>query len=374
MIRVLQFADIINRYDFIDNLVQFADPERFDLSVCLRSEEHPIAAPQFPERTKYRLLPGLARRDWPRTARRLAATLREWEIDVLHAHHFDQAVIAWLATRLYPRTKLIVGRHYSDLVRTLPTAKRAFYLTLEQIVNRGAARLIVPSHYIFEILTERQGISAEKIDVIWYGFVAEKYVSLTEDKIEFVRQELNLDGKFVVASFGKLTRGKGVNFLAEAIVRLKDKIPNLVALFVGEGDERAALENLIARHDLQEKIKLLGWRSDAMTVMANADLVVQPTLSEAFSQVMGEAMWLQKPLVITDVSGATDVIRDEENGLLVPKADAAALAAAIEKLFSNESLRNKIAAAGRAFVEENLIIEKKIKEYEAAFLKAAGAR
>jgi L-malate glycosyltransferase len=374
MIRVLQFADIINRYDFIDNLVQFADPERFELSVCLRSEEHPIAAPQFPERTKYRLLPGLARRDWPRTARRLAATLREWEIDVLHAHHFDQAVIAWLATRLYPRTKLVVGRHYSDLVRTLPTAKRAFYLTLEQIVNRGAARLIVPSHYIFEILTERQGISAEKIDVIWYGFVAEKYVSLTEDKIEFVRQELNLDGKFVVASFGKLTRGKGVNFLAEAIVRLKDKIPNLVALFVGEGDERAALENLIARHDLQEKIKLLGWRSDAMTVMANADLVVQPTLSEAFSQVMGEAMWLQKPLVITDVSGATDVIRDEENGLLVPKADAAALAAAIEKLFSNESLRNKIAAAGRAFVEENLIIEKKIKEYEAAFLKAAGAR
>ncbi|HEX8638282.1 MAG TPA: glycosyltransferase family 4 protein, partial [Pyrinomonadaceae bacterium] len=179
MIRVLQFADIINRYDFIDTLVQYADPKKFEMSVCVRSEEHNIARPEFSATTKYKLLPGNSRRDILPTARKLARLLKEWEIDVVHAHHYYQGVIAWLATSIYPQTKFIFGRHYSDLIQNLPGIKRSFYLGLEQKVNRAADRIIVPSNFIFDILTERQNIDAAKIDVIAYGFAAEKYASLT---------------------------------------------------------------------------------------------------------------------------------------------------------------------------------------------------
>lgn len=371
MIRVLQFADIINRYDFIDTLVQYADADKFEMSVCVCSEEHNIARPEFSASTKYKLLPGNSRRDIMPTAWKLAGLLKEWKIDVVHAHHYYPAIIAWLATTIHPETKFIFGRHYSDLIQNLPGLKRSFYLGLEQRVNRAADRIIVPSNFIFDILTKRQKIDGAKIDVIAYGFAAEKYASLTADKIENVRRELKTDGRFAVATFGKLTEGKGVRFLIEAVVKLKDVIPNLLVLFVGEGDERGFLESAIAAHKLENTVKILGWRTDAMTIMANADVVVQPTLSEAFSQVMGEAMWLAKPLVITDVSGATDIIESGENGMLVPKADAGALAAAIETLFADQNLRARIAACGRAYVEENLLIDKKIKEYERSFIKAA---
>lgn len=371
MIRVLQFADLINRYDVIDSLVQYADPEKFEMSVCTQSEEHNIARPVFSETTKYKLLAGDSRRYILPTAWKLSKLLREWKIDVLHAHNYYPAVIGWLATRLYPRTNLIFGRHYSDLIQDLPGLKRSFYLGLEQKVNRGANRIIVPSTYIFDILTERQKIDAEKIDVISYGFVGEKYTSISEKEIDSIRQQFNLSGKFVVAAFNKLTKGKGIVYLAEAVVKLKDKIPNLLMLFVGDGDQREYLENIISTRKLEETIKILGWRTDAMAIMANADVVVQPTLSEAFSQVMAEAMWLSKPLVITDVSGATDIIENGENGMLVPKADAAALAAAIETLFVDESLRAKISRQGHVFIKENHSIEKKIKEYEQSFIKAA---
>ena len=111
-----------------------------------------------------------------------------------------------------------------------------------------------------------------------------------------------------------------------------------------------------------------------MTIMSAVDAVVQSTLQEAFSQVMVETLWMSKPLVITDVSGAADIIRDGENGLLVPKADAAALAGAIERLVENAELRDRIAKNGHDFVAENLVIDKKIKDYERAFLDAFNAR
>jgi glycosyltransferase EpsD len=370
MIRVLQFADIINRYDFIDTLVQYADPHEFEMSVCVRSKEHNIAPPVFSAATKYKLLSGNSRRDIVPTAWKLARILKEWNIDVIHAHHYYQGVIAWLATSIHPRTKFIFGRHYSDLIQNLPGLKRSFYLALEQKVNHAADRIIVPSTFIYDILTKQQKVDGAKIDVVAYGFAAEKYSSLTADKIEDVRRELDLNNRFVTASFGKLTEGKGVRFLIEAIVKLKDKIPNLLVLFVGEGDERGFLEKTIAVNELENTVKILGWRTDAMTIMANADVVVQPTLSEAFSQVMGEAMWLAKPLIITDVSGATDIIENGENGIIVPKGDAGEIALAIETLYENQILRRTIAKQGRIYVEENLLINKKIKEYEKTFIKA----
>jgi glycosyltransferase involved in cell wall biosynthesis len=87
---------------------------------------------------------------------------------------------------------------------------------------------------------------------------------------------------------------------------------------------------------------------------------------------MCEALWLEKPLVITEVSGAEDIIEDGANGVIVPKANAASLSSAIEKLAADEDERKRLAANGRRFIEENLTIEKMIGKFEASFRKAMG--
>lgn len=374
MIRVLQFADVINRYDFIDTLVEYADPKRFEMSVCVRSEEHGIAEPMRPRSGKYRLLKGTSRTNIPAAAWKLSKLLKEWEIDVVHAHHYDQAVIAWLATKLYRRTKLVIGRHYSDsLYRLSDKRKSRIFIGLEQAINRHAARIIVPSKMIFEILTERQGIDPAKIDIVHYGFVPAKYASVEASKIVAVRNEFAMDGKFVVANFSRLHEEKGHAFLVEAAAKLKDDIRNLLVICVGEGPERSSIEKQIRELGVGENVKLAGWRTDAMAIMSAADAVVQSTLQEAFSQAMIEALWMSKPLIMTDVSGARDVIRDGENGLIVPKVDSSALADAIKRLVADTALGEEMAHAGRELVESDLVIEKKIKEYERVFEKAVGA-
>src|SRR5262249_20944877 len=151
---------------FIDTIVQRADPERYQVGVCVRSAECNIAAPAYGSSTPRWLLPGTSRRTLPATVGRLARLLRSWKADILHTHHYDEAIIGWLATRIYPKTRLVVGRHYSDAIYRLSSPmKRRLLLALEQRANRAAQRIIVPSTYIHEILSRWQGVSPARIDL-----------------------------------------------------------------------------------------------------------------------------------------------------------------------------------------------------------------
>jgi len=158
--------------------------------------------------------------------------------------------------------------------------------------------------------------------------------------------------------------------MASALKQVRERVPNVLWLVVGEGPERAGLERQLEEEGLEEAARLVGWRRDAMTVMAAADAVVQPTLQEAFSQAMIEALWMRRALVITDVSGAPDIIDDGRNGLLVPRGDAAALASAVLRLARDADLRARLGEAGRAHVEQRLDIGKIIRLYEESYLRA----
>ena len=104
--------------------------------------------------------------------------------------------------------------------------------------------------------------------------------------------------------------------------------------------------------------------------MAAVDIIVQPTLQEAFSQVMAEALWMGTPPIMSDVSGAPDVISDGINGLLVPRANTEALASAIERLARDSCLRERLGRAGRAYVEKHLAIRSVIPQYERVYERA----
>jgi glycosyltransferase involved in cell wall biosynthesis len=373
MIRVVQFADFVNRLDFIDVIVQHADPKRFEIGVCVGREDSNIAAPRYGQQTPRWLIPWRPRRGLATAAYRLARVLRAWRANVLHTHHYDEALIGWMATRLYRRCKLVVGRHYSDAIYRLPAGlKQRTLLGLEKIVNRGAARIVVPSRFIRELLTTRQRVPARKIDQVPYGFVPEKYDAVTPGAIARVRSELGLHDRLVIGNLSRLHEEKGQRYLLEAMAGLPTERPRPALVIVGEGPERGPLERQARALGLADSVRFLGWRRDALAVMGAVDLVVQPTLQEAFSQVMAEALWLGKALVMTDVSGAADVIRHRENGWLVPKADAQALREAIGALAADPALRQRLGTAGRSFVESNLRVEHVIPQYERCYERALG--
>lgn len=112
----------------------------------------------------------------------------------------------------------------------------------------------------------------------------------------------------LITAVGNLQACKGHSYLLQAMATLKKSAPIARLVIVGEGEERAALEALIEKHQLHAHAKLVGFRTDAARWLSAADVVVQPSLSEALSLVAVEAQMLGKPLVAAAVGGLSEVI------------------------------------------------------------------
>lgn len=366
IIRVLHLADIINRYDFIDNVLRYCDRSRFRLYACTFAGASNIQAPVYDDVRRY-VLGATGRRSYPRAVATLTGILRRERIDVIHTHHFDPMMIGVTAARITGCTA-IVGRHYSNTIHRLANPwKRQAYLRTEAFFHRLAAKIIVPSALTYDLLTRVQGVDAEKVVWIPYGFDFAKYVP-SPDGPSRLRRQFAPDDQVLLGCFGRFYREKGQIHLLRAARALLPAYPRLRVLLVGDGPERAMLEAATRDLGLGNHVVFAGWRTDVIDLMAAVDVVIQPAAAgEAFSQVMIEALALGKPLVATDVSGARDVIRDGENGLLVPPRNADAIAAAVGSLLDSPRVARRLGEAGHAYVRRALDIRSIIKQYEECY-------
>ena len=100
----------------------------------------------------------------------------------------------------------------------------------------------MPSSFIREILRDWQKVPEHKIDLIPYGFDPEKYENFSLETVRAIREELQMEGRFVIGTFARLSEEKGHRFLVRALTKVRDQIGNILWLIVGEGSERVAIE------------------------------------------------------------------------------------------------------------------------------------
>jgi glycosyltransferase involved in cell wall biosynthesis len=164
-----------------------------------------------------------------------------------------------------------------------------------------------------------------------------------------VRDDLGLppDAPLVVAT-AALDRQKGIDVLIEAIARVRELVPDVRALVVGDGPDRIALG--VQADTTGGAVRLLGVRDDVPALLAAADVCVVPSLGhEGSSAALKEPLAARRPLVASDLAGVREVVGDAAR--LVPAGDAAALAEAIAGLLGDPELRDRLIAAGTARVE-----------------------
>lgn len=373
-VRVLHLADGVNRYDFIDNVVRHLDPDRFSVGVATFTDESNIAPPLYADAgIPHWVLDNRSRAAEPLTALRLAALLRRERFDIVHTHHYDSALVGWAATRLARETRLVVGRHYLDAIHRYATGwRRRGLLAAEAVVNRGARRIVVPAQLVADFMVEVQAVPADAITVIPYAFDPTRYQRPSLAEISRMRLELGLDGRFALGTFARLHLAhKGHLDILEALRALAADRPELVWVVVGDGPDRARLESALATAGLGERVRMLGWRHDVVQVMTAVDAVVQPSLEDAFGQVMVEALWMERPLVLSTACGAAELLADGESALVVPPGDPDALAEALRRLLADPSLREHLASAGRRVVEAELTIDRVVPRFEALYAEVA---
>lgn len=154
----------------------------------------------------------------------------------------------------------------------------------------------------------------------------------------------------VVLSVGHIAFRKGQHILAEAFADIAGQFPGWELHIAGEIVEEECADHIRAtarRNGLENRIKLLGARSDARALMKKAAIFVQPSLQEALGLALQEALWSGCPCLGTKVGGIPELIENGDNGWLVPPDDQGALSEAMKNLLRDEKLRRSFGEKGR---------------------------
>ena len=231
---------------------------------------------------------------------------------------------------------ILSPEHFSQVNRQLAVS----------LANQFASLVIANSYATKEAFIEAGG-RKNLVEVVYNGFDLEQYQHL-EDRARQLRQELNLEGSYLVGNFSRLSPWKGQHILLEALIHCPKAIAILVgdALF-GEDEYVEELHQQVKRLGLDERVIFLGFRSDIPQLMSMCDLVVHTSIAaEPFGRVIVEAMLCHKPVIATAAGGAVELIENGQTGWLTPPKDPLKLAEIINQCHTEPATAKAIAQAG----------------------------
>jgi glycosyltransferase involved in cell wall biosynthesis len=171
----------------------------------------------------------------------------------------------------------------------------------------------------------------------------------------------------IVGSIGRVEHQKGFDTLIRAVA----EVDGATLCIVGDGGERAALEQLAGDVGILDRVVWTGWREDARSFLGVFDVFALPSRFEGFPLAVLEALLARSAVVAADVGSTAEVVRDGETGLLVPPDDPPALAAAIRRLLGDRKLRERLAANGRELVLRRFTAAHMARRFEALYDEVA---
>jgi len=211
-----------------------------------------------------------------------------------------------------------------------------------------ASQIVAVSEDLASDLRENFEIS-QGIHVIHYGINLEKIRTLAEEPVNhpWLCSERH---DYIIVACGRLVAQKGFSFLIEA---MKDVDKNIKLIIIGDGEDKAKLEIQIEKLKLEERVNLVGYDRNPYRYIAKADLFVMPSLWEGLPIALLEALVFGVPLIASDCpTGPRIILKDGDCGILVPPGDTQSLVTAINKVFSDKSLRAKISLSAKHRAED----------------------
>ena len=268
---------------------------------------------------------------------RLVRELRTSGADVVHTHLVHADLHGALAGATVVSTK-----HNDDRFRS------GAFRFAERAITRRAARVICITDALRRFNVERVGLPPEKLEVVHYGLD-----ELPAPWGPNPRDGVPADARVLLA-VSRLVPQKGIDVAVAALPR----IAGAVLVVLGEGPERAALEERARTLGVADRVFILGRAGDVVPWLRRAEVFVHPARWEGFGLVLLEAMLASLPVVASRVSAVPEIVAHAETGLLVEPDDPVALAAAVTRLLDDPALRRRLGEAGLARARSEFSVEK----------------
>ena len=276
----------------------------------------------------------------PMTLPALLKVVDRKQPDILHMHGYGATTFGRLvaAARGIP-TILHEHANLTDTPWFQKIADRLLepYTDIAMAVSKSTAEFVI----------QARQIPASKVKVVYLGAPVEEFGRpRSPEEIAAARAELGLRAdEFVAGTITRLHDSKGNSYLVDAAARVVAARPGVRFVLVGEGPLRSDLEAQAARLGLGDRFVFAGFQRDAARTLSAFDLTVFPSLWEGTPLTAFEALAAGKPIVATDADGLVDILADGHDAVIVPKANADALAEKIVWLIDRPEERARLSAA-----------------------------
>jgi glycosyltransferase involved in cell wall biosynthesis len=281
---------------------------------------------------------------WDVTAvARLIQFCRRWQPDVVHTQlsradwigrPLARAIGVPVISTIHNVHSRMYGAEFTPLVARIG-------LACDRLSAKFATRFVAVSSGVRRDL-EAHGVPADRIVLIHNGLNLDRRSPAAPRDV--VRRTWNVaPDEIVVGTVALFKAQKGLSFLVEAARMATVANPRLRFVHMGYGPLRDEVAGQIAAAGLGDRFRLLDRVPDPMTLLSGLDVFALPSMWEGLPIALLEAMSAGLPAVGTAVSGIEDVIEHNRSGLLVPPADAGALANAILSLAADPAARRRLA-------------------------------
>jgi glycosyltransferase involved in cell wall biosynthesis len=228
--------------------------------------------------------------------------------------------------------------------------------------------IIVPSESVKQVLVDEYGITSQ-ITAVPTGLNLSPYES-TDGQV--VRKAKGWGQDIVLVSVGRLAKEKNQETLLQAVGQVMQTHANVRLVLIGDGDERKSLQKLAQQLGIVDRVELTGNlpHEEVIAHLKGADIFCFASVTETQGLVTMEALAAGLPVVAVDATGTGDVMDHDQEGLLTDN-DSRALAQALDRVITNESLRDRFRTAARKRAE-SLSIDAQTKKLVGVYEQAIG--
>lgn len=270
--------------------------------------------------------------------------------DIVHCNTPMGGIVARLAARTARKkgTKVIYTAHGFHFYKGGPLKSWIFYYPVEKLFSRLTDILITITYEDYNLASKTFHCRVEHMHGV--GVDEKRYFPIDKVQKKILRQKMGFDSEQkIILCIGELNENKNQSVAIRMMHKIREQYPNALLLLAGNGPKQSYLEELIVQEGLQNNVKLLGYVTNLQDYQHIIDIQVCCSKREGLPLNVVESMLSGNAIVATMNRGHRELIRDGENGYIVPQNDSIAMANKVLTLLKDENLKLKIETAAHVF-------------------------
>lgn len=282
--------------------------------------------------------------------KRIKKIIESSSYDIIHTHTPIASALIRLACKKKGSPKVIYTAHGYHFYKNAPLKNWITYFPLEKLLSNYTDVLVTINKEDY-LLSKNRFNAAKILYIPGVGVDTKRIDSIVVDR-KAKRNEMGIpENAVLILSVGELNSNKNHEVAIRAIAELNNK--DVFYIICGKGSLDSYLNDLIVNLNVQNNIKLVGFRKDVLELYKISDVFLFPSIREGLPMSIMEAMSSKLPIICSSIRGNSDLINDRENGYLVPNIDSLeSYKNSLMNLVNNEDLRIRFGEKNREKIEE----------------------